>query len=219
MEKTILDLSHILFILSKNIPLHSVILISTLFLEVIAMSLTVGTDTYIDGPGALAYCVLRYPQVAAIQAITDGTIAPWEGALLRAVDAIETLEPAMWQGWKTNVSSPLQWPRVAVTDRRRNAWGYSPVYGFGFFFDPNAMPDVLQYAQAEEALLLFLLDSDPGYLPSLLDEQKGVAEVRIQQSRVQYQPHPRYGGLIHSARAWQLLLQLRRDCPARVVMC
>ncbi len=183
------------------------------------MSLTVGTDTYVDGPTALAYIQRRYPQIAALQTLTDGTDPKWEGALLRAVDEIEALEPAMWQGWKTNVTSALQWPRVAVTDRRRNAWGYSPVYGFGFFFDPGTMPDLLQNAQAEEALLLLLLDSDPGYVPALLDAQKGVAEVRIEQARVQYQPQQRYGGLLHSARAWILLLQLRRDCPARVVMC
>ncbi len=129
-----------------------------------------------DGPTALAYIMRRYPQIPAVQGLTTGTDPKWEGALLRAVDEIEALEPAMWQGWKTNVTSPLQWPRVAVTDRRRNAWGYSPVYGFGFFFDPNSMPDLLQNAQAEEALLLFLLDSDPGYVPALLDEQKGVLE-------------------------------------------
>ncbi len=181
--------------------------------------LTVGTDTYIDGPTALAYIQRRYAQIASIMAITDGTDARWEGALLRAVDEIEALEPAMWQGWKTNVTSPLQWPRVAVTDRRKNAWGYSPVYGFGFFFDSSTMPDLLQDAQAEEALLLFLLDSDPGYVPVLLDAQKGIAEVEIFKSRVSYQGHRLFGNLIHSPRAWTLLLQLRRDRPARIVMC
>lgn len=141
--------------------------------------LIVGIDTYVDGAISQAYIQRRYPQIPAVAALTTTSVTHpdnsvsfaadprWEGALLRAVDAIEALEPAMWQGWKTEVSSGLQWPRVAVTDRRRNAWGYSPVYGFGFFFDSGAMPDILQHAQAEEALILFLLDSDPGYVPAL----------------------------------------------------
>ena len=179
------------------------------------MALTVGVDTYVDAGVGLLYIQQRYTRIAAIQSADE---AAWEGALLRACDAIEGLEPAMWQGWKTTVTSPLQWPRVAVVDHRAQRLGLFAGVWLGFF-DANSMPDLLQYAQAEEALLLYLLDANPGYVPRLLDEQKGVSEERLQLSRLQYQQHRLHGDFIRSMRAWLLLLQLRRDKPARVVMC
>ena len=181
---------------------------------------TIGVNTYVDPGQALAFAQLIYPQIPLLSALEIASPGvAWNGAVIRACMKIEALDPRMWLGWKTNIYSELQWPRIAVPDLRINAWGYSPVYGFGFFYNMYLMPQTLQLAQTHEAIYLYLLDSDPGYIPTVLMSLKGITDVSLQKSSVKTEKVELYGGLFCNSFAWTLLKYLRRVQPSAIKMC
>ena len=181
---------------------------------------TVGVNTYVDPGQALAFAKMIYPQIPTINALSiTSPDAAWNGAVIRACMKIEALDPRMWLGWKTNINSELQWPRIAVPDLRINAWGYSPVYGFGFFYDASLMPQTLQLAQTHEAIYLYLLDSDAGYIATVMMSLKGITDISLQKSSIKTAPVELFGGLFCNPFAWTLLKYLRRVGPSSVKMC
>ena len=91
------------------------------------MTVTVGTDSYIDESELIAYAALRGVTITT----PDASIA-----LIKAMDYLESQD---FIGWKTEAAQPLQWPRQGV-------------YIDGVLVDSATVPQEVKDAQAVIAM-------------------------------------------------------------------
>ncbi len=162
-----------------------------------AVTLTVGTNTYATLAEAVAYMATRLGAAAWDAATADNQAK----ALIGAYQALEALR---WEGTPTVSTQPGQWPRSELYDVNGNEYA------------TTTMPAWLIAAQCEEALALLELAADPDVTVRRGLQRQGVSRVKLAEGvEEDYKPAQPVAGL-HSQEAYRLVRRYLLRAPARV---